>query len=172
MHASRGLHNPGTVLLLLLFLLLPHAALLAAVEPDAMTLPPVSTDTLSARIKETTDSTDLKDEERNKLIDRYRKALSFLEAAEANQSATKAYREARDTAPVETRRLRDKLEAVQKTDAEIEINVTDTSPLQVINQELSSEKANQAAVSAQLTQTEGELARQIERPSKARNRIG
>ena len=166
---------PGlcALLMVLLCFLLPDGVALSA-DPQAAgaRLPPVTVDTVRAKIKESADYTEIDEVARNKLIERYRKTLSFLETAEANQATTDSYRKSRKTAPDEARKLSDKLEAVLKTEAEIEIKVTDTSPLEAINQELISEKANLAAVSAKLTQIESELATEVERPSKARNRIG
>ena len=160
------------LLVLLCFLLANGFALAADPQAAGTRLPPVAVDTLRAKIKEAADYTEIDEAARNKLIERYRKTLSFLETAEANQATTDTYRKSRKTAPEEAGKLRDKLEAVLKTGAEIEIKVTDTSPLEAINQELISEKAKLAAVSAKLTQTESELSTQVERPSKARNRIG
>ena len=132
---------------------------------------PVTAEALKAKIKEAGDSAELEESVRNKLVERLRRALNFIESAAANIAKTDDYRAARDTAPSETQQLRKRLESVQKTTADVEIKVREDSPIEAINQELISEKANLAAVSAKLTQLETELASQTDRPSRARNRI-
>lgn len=163
----------GTVLAVLVCVLLFRGGALAADSPAAAgsLSAPVSVDTLKAKIKEAGDSAELDEQTRNKLVERLRKALTLIETATANRDTIDGYRSSRNSAPSEAARLREKLSAVQKTDAEIEIKVRDDSPLEVINQELVTEKANLAAVSAKLTQLETELASQADRPAKARNRI-
>jgi potassium efflux system protein len=132
---------------------------------------PVTADALKAKIKEASDSAELEEAVRNKLVERLRRALNFIESAAANIATTDDYRASRDTAPSEALQLRKRLESVQKADADVEIKVTQDSPIEAINQELISEKANLAAVSAKLTQLETELTSQSDRPSRARNRI-
>ena len=71
-------------------------------------------DTLRVRIKEAGAFTDLDEATSSKLIERYRKAISFLETASSNQEASRSFNEARKTAPARTEQLRKKLEAVQR----------------------------------------------------------
>jgi potassium efflux system protein len=163
----------GTALAVMMCVLLVCGGARAADAPasaGALTAP-VSADALKSKIREAGDSAELDEKTRNKLVERLRRSMTFLETAEANRNSIHSYREARDSAPSEAARLRDKLQAVQKTDAEVEIKARDDSALEAINQELVAEKANLAAVSAKLTQLETELASQADRPAKARNRI-
>ncbi len=170
--ASHG-SPAGTLFALLVCALLSLGDVRVAVsaETAGALKEPVTADALKAKIKEAGDSAELEDTVRNKLVERLRRALNFIETARANIATTEDYRKARDTAPAETQRLRNRLESVQKTAADVEVKVREDSPLEAINQELISEKANLAAVSAKLTQLETELTSQSDRPSKARNRI-
>ncbi|MEN8108365.1 MAG: mechanosensitive ion channel domain-containing protein [Pseudomonadota bacterium] len=172
MHFTRQWLAASAMYLVLLCVLLPYGPVLAETPTATAGQPPlVSMDTLRARIREVGDSTDLDEATSSKLIERYRKALSFLETAGSNQEASRSFNESRKTAPARTEQLRNKLAAVQQTDADIELTVTDQSSLDAVNQELVKEKANLSAVSAKLSQIDNELANQIDRPSQAHNRI-
>jgi potassium efflux system protein len=163
----------GTLFALLVCVLLSLGGVRVAVsaETAGALKEPVTADSLKAKIKEAGDSAELEEAIRNKLVERLRRALNFIETASANIATTEDYRKARDTAPAETQRLRNRLESVQKTAADVELKVREDSPLEAINQELISEKANLAAVSAKLTQLETELSSESDRPARARNRI-
>ena len=83
--------------MLLLGMLLSYGPVMAADPQTAgALLPPISTEALSAKIKETADTTELDEATRNKLIERYRKTLSFLEAASSNSATSEVYRKARE----------------------------------------------------------------------------
>ena len=150
---------------LLVALALAHCAF--AADPTSSVTP----DTLNAKIKEVETSTELDDATKAPLIEKYRKALSFLETARANKSAAEAFLHARETAPEEAKTIREDIEKVAQTDPAGELGVSSTSSLTEIEQRLLKEKANQAAVQAKLKEFDDQLASEAERPDAVRQAL-
>ncbi|MDH3559559.1 MAG: mechanosensitive ion channel [Gammaproteobacteria bacterium] len=165
--------KPGSALfrlLILLALAIPvhpgHAADPATPFQDTTTAA-VSPDTLKSKIQEVEASTTLDAETKGKLTELYRKALAFQEKANSNNTAVETFRQARETAPQETRAILDQLEEAERTLPEVTPDVTDQTPLAEIEQELIKEKANRSAMEIELAEIEKQLQYEADRPTAA-----
>ena len=69
----------------------------------------ITAEELNAKIKEIEAAQDVEEGLKGKLIELYRQALRQLERIRSNESAARAFEEARKTAPGETQALRKKL---------------------------------------------------------------
>jgi len=159
---------------LLCLLLLPLAVVTQAAEPVASTdagTPPVTTETVNARLKEVEASTDLDETTKGTLTSLLTKTLGNLEAVRTNDAATEAYQQALQTAPQQTDKIREKLDKATAADSEVSIKSSKDSPFLEIEQELLQEKANLAAVKEKLSDIEDQLAMQAERPNVVRKRL-
>ncbi|HFD80740.1 MAG TPA: mechanosensitive ion channel [Gammaproteobacteria bacterium] len=160
--------------LLVLFLVLTLAPPVPAVDqkrPSGGTAALVKADVIEARLKEVEASTSLDDKSKGTLVELYRKALSNLEAASANEEAAQAFIHARKTAPDAARAIREKLEKSKKAQPSVSLNIPPNTPIAEIEQKLLAEKANQAAVEAKLAELEEQLADQTDRPKAVRDRL-
>ena len=131
----------------------------------------VTPDTLNAKIKEVEATAELDDATKARLTEWYRKALSHLETARANKTATEAFLNARETAPGEAKTIREDIEQVAKTEPADELQVSDKTPLTEIEQRLLKEKANHAAVEAKLKEVDEQLASEADRPNAVRQAL-
>ncbi len=165
--------KPGSALfrlVLLLALAIPshtgHAADPAIPLQDA-TIATVSPDTLKSKLKEVEASTTLDEVTKGKLTELYRKALAFQETAHSNTTAAETFRQARETAPRETKAIRAQLEEAERASPEVILDVTDQTPLAEIEQELIDDKANRTAAEARLADIEKQLLYEADRPAAA-----
>jgi potassium efflux system protein len=165
--------KPGSALFRLLVLLTlaipvqPGHAADPVIPLQDLPIATISPDTLKSKLEEVEASTTLDEEAKGKLTELYRKALAFQEQAGSNNTAAEAFRQARETAPRETRAILDQLEEAEKTSPEVTLGVTDQTPLTEIEQELIKEKANRFAVEAKLAEIEKQLQYEADRPTVA-----
>jgi len=122
--------------LCLLVLFAPLAAAQQAVEEA-----PVAADLLEARIAETESASDLSDETKSRLLSLYRRALSNLEQAESDRAAARAFREALQAAPTETKAIRESLDASTAAAVEEPLIVERSTPLRDLEARLQKESA-------------------------------
>ena len=107
-----------------------------------------------------------------KLIEHYRKALTFLESENVGRASAAAFSRARQEAPKEVSKLRAKLtEMDAKPSVAASLPVTEQSPLPEVERYLLSEKANLAAVEAKLANLGQRLSEETNRPGQARERL-
>ncbi len=156
--------------LLCLFLLAP-AAHAADLPVGSGTSAGVSANTLKAKIKEAEASTTLDEATRGKLVELYRKALSYHETAQSNAAAAQAFSRARVSAPAEAKKIRQALERAEKSQPEVKLPISRRAPIAEIEQRLLKEKANQAAVEAKLADIQQQLSREAERSEPAGQRL-
>jgi potassium efflux system protein len=128
-------------------------------------------DTVKARLEEVEAATDLDESAKGSLIELYRKTLSSLERERAHAEASAAFDKARQTAPGEAQAVRDTLAKLERESPDVTISVSEDTPLAEVEQLLLSEKANQAAVDAKLSELEKQLALESKRPTAIRERI-
>ena len=131
----------------------------------------VSPKTLQAKIKEVETSTSLDEEARAKLLELYRLALSYEEAARSNAAAAQAFAQARKAAPAEAKKIRRALEKARKASPKVKVKVSRRTPIAEIEQQLLKEKANLAAVEAKLADIQQQLAHEAERSTPAGKRL-
>jgi len=137
----------------------------AATEPSQAS---VTAGTLQAKIKEVEATTDLEDQTRTKLVELYRKTLTYLEQVSSSDAAAKDFRGATESATRQAEAVRKQLE--QEASA-VTLDVSETAPLPEIKQVLLEERANLAAVADKLADLEKQLASEAERPAAVRKRL-
>jgi len=127
---------------------------------------------LEDRIKEVEAAVDLDNTTRGALLELYRKASSQISQQRNQEKAARGFKSARESAPEQARTLRKELE-------QLEAETTPRSlpeelilkPLPELEQQLLSEKANLAALSAKLTLLEEVLESQSQRSTRVRERL-
>jgi len=131
----------------------------------------VSPQVIETRIKEIQAVTDLDEVTRTGLIENYRKALGFIETARASSAKADAFARARESAPEEAQAIRDKLAEMAADSGEVMLDLADDVSAREVEQSLQKERANQAAVSANLAGLEQQLAAEANRPQIVRQRL-
>ena len=131
----------------------------------------VSRQVIESRIAEVQATVDLEEETRTALTELHRRALGFLEEASSNSAAADAFAQARKSAPEETQRIRDELERAQADSPTVELDLAEGASAREIEQRLQLERANQAAVAANLGNFDQRLAVQANRPAIVRQRL-
>jgi potassium efflux system protein len=127
---------------------------------------------LENRIKEIEASADLDETIKGTLLDLYRKSSSLISQHRTYETTMDEYARARESAPEKASLLRKELEALE---VEITPQVLPEDlilkPLSELEQQLLSEKADLAALSARLTELEAVLESQSHRSTQARYRL-
>jgi potassium-dependent mechanosensitive channel len=126
---------------------------------------------INARLKEIEATAELDEATKNKLIELYRKSISFLETASAYNATADEFILARKTASKKAESIRKKVEKRSIIPATKSIKVSDKTPLAQLEHVFFTEKANAAAVEAKLADYEEQLASQQGRPSQIRQRL-
>ncbi len=166
----RELHPPGliTALLVMACLALPGAMPLLAqgTGPTALSAP-----VIEQRIKEIEAASDIDDETRSRLQEQYRRALGYLEAAEASKRTRQQFASARETAAGQAKKEREALVKLEAEQTEVKLDIAEESSASVIEQLLNQEKANRAAVDAKLNDLETRLKTEANRPAEIRQRL-
>ncbi len=145
-----------------------------ALEGDGEGILPASLVTpavIEAKIAEVEAATDLADESRGRLIELYRKALSNLEAARADQEATERLRRGVETAPTAIQAVRAALDPSGIPPAVESLDVTLATPLPDLEQALQKEQADLAAVNARRADFAARLALLDGRPAAISQRL-
>lgn len=160
--------RPISLLILLLSLGVVHSATSVTTGGGASS---ISSEIIKSKLEEAESSADLDDAARSKLTDLYKKSLTKLEEAKGDTRVASEYEQARKTASDEAKKIRAELDASLKAKKEVSLDVNDQTPLADIEQRLLTEKANQAAVSAKLSEIEQKLTDQANRPVEARQQL-
>ena len=171
MHSNRCAANrTGLIVALALCagLLLPGAMPLWAQDtgPTAVSAP-----LIEQRIKEIEAASDIDDETKLRLEEQYRRALGYLEAAEASKETRQQFASARETAPELAKKERDTLTKLEEEQPEVQLDIPEDAPASDIEQLLNQEKANRAAVDAKLNDLEQRLKTEANRPAEIRQRL-
>jgi potassium efflux system protein len=137
--------------------------------------PPVTAETLEAKVAETEAAADLPEETRNRLLSQYRRALTNLEAAAADQAAAQAFQEALQTAPAEALVIREKLtEASAAGSAEpppAALPVDDATPLAELETFIQQDRGDLALTEKLLADLSQRLDEAAARPATIRQRL-
>jgi potassium efflux system protein len=152
--------------LLALWLCLPPAL----AQRDVAALPEVPTaERLEERIK-SLQGTGAEDPQSQRLLELYRLALERLIAAETHRQAAAEYRQAAADAPAVTRRLQQQAAAVEPPSAVDESKLADAD-LATLEQTLTAEQADRAALQSQFSELEQQLRTLQARPTAAREEL-
>lgn len=131
----------------------------------------ISPEIIKTKLEEAEASKDLDDETKKKVAELYKKSLANLEQEKIWERAADRYEQARKTAADEASTIRQKLEADIKAKSEVTLDVNDKTPLADIEQRLLTEKANEAAVNAKISEMEQQFSDQANRPVEARKQL-
>jgi potassium efflux system protein len=131
----------------------------------------VSVDVLTARIKEAEADQDLDEQSRQALIELYRKSIGNLEDQAADQSATTTFRRSIETAPVETREMEEEIAAFQQQSFDPDPGFNELTSTTDIAQALLKERANLAAVDADVSRLSLQLQAEQDRLVAARKEL-
>ena len=123
---------------------------------------------LERKIKAVETDTALSKEDVSKLVSLYRKVISNLETASENDQAADAFIQMNQGAPAKAAALRKKTIAKKKLLPEDSLEISSTTPIEVLEQHLLKEKADLAAVEANLQKTHESIKYQTARPKTIR----
>ena len=167
---TRRLQSRWSIAALVLLLAMQPAMCEDTPTTDA---PPgsVTQEILEAKIAEVEAATGIEEQDKSKLVELYRKALSNLQTATSNAQAAEDFRRAAETAPAEVQALREELDEPDGTPPEDTLYVDPSTPLRQIEQLLQKEKADLAAVDARRADFEQRLEEEAGRPALIRQRL-
>ena len=131
----------------------------------------VTADVLEAKIQEVEASGGIEEETRTKLVELYRKALGNLRMTTSYEKAATAFQRASETAPAESRALREDMDESSVADATTDLEVEPSTPLPQIEQILQQEKADLAAADAERADFKKRLREEVSRPVLIRQRL-
>jgi potassium efflux system protein len=163
----------GSVWLLFVLVLIGLIGQHWAVSPaQASSAPsPVNKQLVETKIKEVEARGDMDEETKATLTELYRKTLSELETSESYDADAAAFDVQRQSAPVETAKIRSQLEKKLVTPNRESMKVSAQTPIAELEQLLASEEADLTAVEAKLSDIEALLQKEANRPNEARARL-
>ena len=162
----RLLHHAALALLLL------AGGAQAAAQPSntaAAATPLPTRDAVNTRIDQVNGLKDLEASAKAKLIDLYRNTLPSLDAIATNTEAADRFHKAATDAPAETKRIRDAL--AQPVEPPKALPTRDDTALTDLEQQLQKQKAEVAALEAQLADHRKGIAETDSRPVTLRQRL-
>jgi potassium efflux system protein len=142
-----------------------------SVNQEAQAPPVIDAQILENKIKEAEASTGLEEAVRKKLIEDYRKTLTFLDNARSYEEKADAFITLQNSAPAETTRLSKENESLKKALQEKTPEVGVGASLSDLEQLVQKEKTQLAVIDASLSALNKEIALQSTRPSEARQRL-
>jgi potassium efflux system protein len=144
---------------------------LSAAQEMARSGPDLSIEMLENRLREVEASNELEGADKEALLDLYRRSISLIEQRRGYQSATGEFAEARKSAPADTTRLREQLNAIESSEvAKLQDSLL-RMELPELEQHLLSEKADLAGLAASLAEVESRRDTQLNRGQQARERV-
>ena len=160
-----------TLIILLLFAWAPESwsAGLPQVSSDAQFL--VNPEILNAKIKESEKTTNLDEGTKKNLIGLYRKSLDNLETAASYDALADKFVRAIETAPADTRKIREKIERRGQQTKEKNADIPENISLQDIEPQLLKTKAQLTEMEAKVAALGLQVTIQGERPIKAGQRL-
>jgi potassium efflux system protein len=145
----------------------------AAKNPElpSDTKPVVTSQILKAKIKDVERTTDLSESTKKKLLELYRKSLTNLETAAANNALADKLAQSIETAPAETKKIREEMGKPGRQPAGEEIDIPTGATMKEIEQLLLKAKTNFTAIEAKVATLTSQLSGQVERPAKVSQRL-
>ena len=126
---------------------------------------------LESKIAETEAATGLSEETKARFVELYRKALSYLESARANQKSAAAFRRTAKTAPAQIQATRASLEPGAHPAPLDSLDADASTPLRELEQLLQKEQADLTAVDARRADFESRLSIMEQRPAAISQRL-
>mgnify|MGYP001817545138 CR=1 FL=1 len=165
---------PGILLVFFMALAVPVLTSAQTTAPESTTIEPISDlnkKTLENKIQQVESDTNLAQETMDRLVNLYRKTISNLESETARLKAAEDFRLARQNAPAMTRSLEQRTVEAKKTSPEESIEVSPETSIDILEQSLLKEKADLAAVSANLQKAREAIKYQSNRPQVIRDEL-
>jgi potassium efflux system protein len=149
------------------------APVVSARDGDSANIPPalVTANVLQAKIAETEADLGLDAETKGKLVALYRKALSNLEEVNTHSARADAFEATARTAPEQTQRIGERIEAAKAAAAPEALDVGLDTPYAQIERQLKREQAERAAADARRGELERQRAYQESQPAAIRQRL-
>jgi len=168
-----GLLKTALLLCLVTFLLIYYPAANAAEQQPtpARTTSQINTATLEKKVEAIETDTKLSEEDKSALVSLYRKAISNLETTLANEQAAASFARMKQDAPVKAAALRNKTIEARKLVPGDALEVTDATSIEMLEQRLLKEQADQAAVEAKLEKTREAIKYEENRPQIIREEL-
>lgn len=132
--------------------------------------PTVTREQVEAKLDALAENTDLTEDAKKSLTERYRSTLSNLERLNSFQAQARSYFEALETAPIEAAALRTELDAL-KAPSDPPVELAETVTVAEIEQMLAREQAEAASIEAQLNKLNETLSGQSEQLDNVRRRL-
>ncbi len=154
-------------LFLVLWLLAPGILFALPAPTPAEPADAVTLELLRSQLEGLESSSDIDDTTKATAVEMYRKAISNLEIARSQEQAAARFKAEIESAPTETRRLREEL-ARKKEDSEKTTPAFDGMGLDELVQRLQQEQANLASVEAKLAEFETQIKKETDRPDAIR----
>ncbi|MEA1889108.1 MAG: mechanosensitive ion channel [Pseudomonadota bacterium] len=158
-------------LLILLFISYPASSASPGIADAKEAISQISISVLERKIEGVEADASLSVDEKSSLASLYRKTINNLELSSANQHKADAFILSKQDAPVKAAQLRKKTIEKKKLDAEDSLEVTSNTPIEVLEQLLLKEKADLAAVEANLQKTREAIKYQAGRPQAIREQL-
>jgi hypothetical protein len=137
--------------------------------------PPVTAETLAAKIAETEAAPDLPEETKTRLLSLYRRASSNLEAAAAERAAAQAFRESLQEAPAEAQAIRERLTAASGAESAdplaAGLPVNERTPLADLETFIQQDRGDLALTEQLLADLSRQLDEATARPAAIRQRL-
>jgi potassium efflux system protein len=172
---QRGLNSGfpwvSLLTLLILFVFIPGPAHGKETQQDApaRTVSEISKATLEKKVDAIEADNSMSKEDRLKLVDLYRKAISNLETAVFNEQAAEDFIRQKQDAPEETAKLLKRTPQTKTKISEESLGIKPSVAVDELEQRLLKEQADLAAVEAKLQKTEETAKYLADRPKAIRN---
>ena len=131
----------------------------------------VNAQMVEARLAEIQASSEVDEGVRATLIEEYRKALGFIQTAEAYAQRATEFSAVHESAPRETQAIRAELEQMAADSSPLKLDLPDDASSEEIAERLQTERANQAAVATKVAALEQQIAAESNRPREVRDRL-
>ena len=161
------------VIFVILLLLAVQAAAAPATPQTTHTevISQVNKATLEKKIEDVEADANLSEDDKSSLLSLYRKTISNLDLASANDKAADAFIHMQQDAPNSAAELRKKTLEKKKLIPEESLDVTITTSIETLEQYLLKEKADLAAVEAKLQKTQERIKYNAGRPQVIRDQL-
>jgi hypothetical protein len=163
--------RPRRLLLATGLWLLALVPLVGAAQQATGEEPPlVTADLLETEIAETESAADLAEETKTRLLSLYREALSNLEKAAADRASAEAFREALQTASIETQALREDMDESNVADPAETLPVDSSTSLNGLESFLRQDKGDFSLIDNMRADLSKRLDEEAARPAATRQR--
>jgi potassium efflux system protein len=157
--------------ILLLLVWFPESWAMEVAKTSSDTQLVVTQKILEAKIKDVEGTPNLAEGAKKKLLELYGKSLANLEDVVSHNALADTFAQSIETAPAEIKKIREEMAKLRRQPGSKEIDVADGATMMDIEPQLLKAKTNFTAIEAQVATLISQLAKQVERPEKASQRL-